>query len=67
MQSIENQSVFEVVDHSRAFSGRWLLRRLALWILFVALGVTGSCLLYRAAGVAEAEAPASQTARLAQP
>ncbi len=33
----------------------WLLRRMALWFLFVALGVAGSCLLYMAASQAEAE------------
>ena len=33
----------------------WLLRRMALWFLFVALGVAGSCLLYMAASPGEPE------------
>lgn len=36
-------------------SARWLLRRTALWMLLVTLGVAGSCLLYMAASKAEAE------------
>lgn len=63
MQSIDNQSVFVPADQVAEFSGRWLARRVALWFLFVALGVTGSCLLYNVAGTAEAESPA-QTATL---
>jgi len=63
MQSIDNQSVFVPADPVAEFSGRWLARRVALWFLFVALGVTGSCLLYSFANTAEADAPA-QTATL---
>ncbi|NOT69828.1 MAG: hypothetical protein HOP09_00705 [Hyphomicrobium sp.] len=33
----------------------WLLRRTALWMLLVAAGVAGACLLYTAASKAEAE------------
>lgn len=65
MQSIDNQSVFVHAEPVTEFSGRWLARRVALWILFVSLGVTGSCLLYNIASTAEAEAPtAAQTATL---
>lgn len=66
MQFIDNQSVFETVDHRSEFSSRWLIRRFALWVLLMALGITGSCLLYNVAGTAEADAPA-QTAKLVNP
>lgn len=66
MQSIENQSLFESADSASEFSRRWLIRRFGLWMLLVALGVTGSCLLYKVASNAEADAPrpSAQTANL---
>lgn len=52
-----------------AFSARWVLRRAGLWLLFVGLGIAGSCLLYMAASRAEGEshapaAPASISAKM---
>ena len=41
-----------------SLSARWVLRRTGLWLLFVGLGVAGSCLLYMAAGRAEGDSPA---------
>jgi hypothetical protein len=36
-----------------AFSAGWVIRRAGLWLLFVGLGVAGSCLLYMAASHAQ--------------
>lgn len=36
-------------------SAGWLIRRAALWVLFMGLGVGGACLLYMAASKAEAD------------
>lgn len=43
-------------------SAGWLVRRAALWMLFVCLGITGSCLLYMAGSQAEADSAPSQRA-----
>jgi hypothetical protein len=59
MQSIDDQSVLESPTAAPAISGRWLLRRLILWALIVALGVTGACLLYRLASGDETDTPVS--------
>lgn len=42
-------------DMGSPVSAGWLLRRTALWMLLVAAGVAGACLLYTAASKAEAE------------
>jgi hypothetical protein len=38
-----------------SLSAGWVIRRASLWLLFVGLGVAGSCLLYMAASRAEGE------------
>jgi hypothetical protein len=45
-----------------SFSAGWILRRAGLWLLFVGLGIAGSCLLYMAASRAEgdSQAPAAR-------
>lgn len=40
------------------FTTGWFLRRMALWMLLVGLGIGGACLLYVAASQAETEAAA---------
>jgi hypothetical protein len=44
--------------NDRPVSAGWLIRRTALWMLLVGLGVAGSCLLYMAANTAEADSDA---------
>ena len=44
------------------FTPGWFLRRMALWMLLVGLGVGGACLLYVAASQAETEAAARSSA-----
>jgi hypothetical protein len=59
MQTIDAPSAktlkpdFEV--GAASLSAGWLIRRSALWLLFVGLGIGGSCLLYMAASKAEAD------------
>jgi hypothetical protein len=48
------RSVFDRTAPS--LSTRWFIRRTALWMLCVGLGVAGSCLLYVAVNTAEADA-----------
>jgi hypothetical protein len=49
-------AIGHTISHTPApVTAGWLLRRMALWFVFVALGVAGACLLYTAASKAEAE------------
>lgn len=62
MQSFDNSRAFESNSGSIAFPGRWLARRLALWVAIMTIGITGSCLLYKLVSTAEADASISDTA-----
>lgn len=65
MQTLELSSAEtspEALGHGPATSATvtagWFLKRIALWILFVVLGIAGACVLYVAASEAEAVAAA---------
>lgn len=43
---------------SATVTAGWFVKRIALWILFVGLGIAAACVLYVAASKAEAESAA---------
>lgn len=64
MSSAENsaQTLGRVTAASATITGRWLIKRMALWMLFVGLGIAAACVLYTAASKAEGDSAArSQT------
>lgn len=65
MQSLEMsspevsaQTLGHVPAVSATVTAGWFLRRIALWMLFVGLGIGAACVLYVAASKAEAESAA---------
>lgn len=62
MQSINHPNMLESAPGESAISTRWFLRRFALWMLFVTLGVSAACLLYTAAGTADTNGPQASLA-----
>lgn len=65
MQSLEMsspESPAQALGHSpivaAPITAGWFVRRMALWILFVGLGIAAACVLYVAASEAEAESAA---------
>jgi hypothetical protein len=65
MQSLETSSPAgtsqTLINSVAPVTAGWLIRRMVLWFLLVALGVAGACLLYMAASKAEAESVARST------
>ncbi len=51
-------SISAVSASAAPVSAGWVIRRAALWMLIVGVGIAGSCLLYLAASQAEVDANA---------
>lgn len=69
MQSLElssSENSAQTLGHAATVSATvtagWLVKRMALWILFVGLGIAAACVLYVAASKAEAESAARSAA-----
>ena len=60
MSSSENSATAlgQVPAVSAPVTAGWFVKRIALWILFVGLGIAAACVLYVAASQAEAESAA---------